>query len=274
MDLLVTNGFIPTAPFLANDIAQLNRLFLNNGQGDFTQSNLQGSSAWGRGMAISDIDLDGDLDYLVVNNNASFFLNAADEVQLFRNESNGAHHWVDFILENEDGTQGGLGAKLFLHQAGKTQYQESLGGQGGHASQSSSTMHFGLGTNNRIDSLIIIWPDGEKQIESDLEINKTHRIKRKRLISSNPTKSPNALSDLKIYPNPFSNSTTISFKLTKPEHVTIEIFNLLGQWVQDYTLGKQKTVNHQINITKPGTYLIKIVTQTTSYNQKMVNTNQ
>ncbi|MEO0338575.1 MAG: FG-GAP-like repeat-containing protein [Bacteroidota bacterium] len=260
LDLLVANGFIPTAPFLANGRTQVNRLFLNDGFAQFTKVDQGNSSAWGRGIAISDIDLDGDLDYLVVNNNVSFFLTAKDKVQLFRNESNNNNHWLGVVLESGIGVANGLGAKLFLYHNGKIQYHEVLAGQGSHASQSSSINHFGLGTDNRIDSLEIIWPDGETQIENDLAINKTHHIKRENLISSNHNRTNNSLIDLNVYPNPFNNSTTISFELSKPENVTIEAFNLLGQRIKYVHLGKQSTVNHLINISNRGSYLIKVRT--------------
>ena len=41
--------------------------------------------------------------------------------------------------------------------------------------------------------------------------------------------SPDAVSDLKIYPNPFNDKTTIAFYKKNDEKVTVEILNLLGQ---------------------------------------------
>ncbi len=55
--------------------------------------------AIGGGAAFFDMDNDGDLDYLVVNNNTPFFLNARDKVQLFRNESNNGKNWLGVVLE-------------------------------------------------------------------------------------------------------------------------------------------------------------------------------
>jgi len=41
-------------------------------------------------------------------------------------------------------------------------------GGSSHASQNSSIIHFGLGKNIKVDSLIVIWPGGKKQYLLDL----------------------------------------------------------------------------------------------------------
>ncbi len=46
-----------------------------------------------------------------------------------------------------------------------------------------------------------------------------------------------------IYPNPFSNSITIEYKLKKPVEVTISIYNHLGQKVKGIT--ERKSVGQQ-----------------------------
>ena len=41
-------------------------------------------------------------------------------------------------------------------------------GGSSHASQNSSIIHFGLGENKKVDSLIVTWPGGKKQYLLDL----------------------------------------------------------------------------------------------------------
>ncbi len=45
-------------------------------------------------------------------------------------------------------------------------------------------------------------------------------------------KAPSAFQLSQNYPNPFNPSTTISFEITEPGHVTLTIFNLLGKEVK------------------------------------------
>jgi hypothetical protein len=49
------------------------------------------------------------------------------------------------------------------------------------------------------------------------------------------------------YPNPFNATTSISYSLSKPEDVVLEIFNLLGQKVIMETLGRQSPGLHRFD---------------------------
>jgi plastocyanin len=48
------------------------------------------------------------------------------------------------------------------------------------------------------------------------------------------------------YPNPFNAQTTIEYSLSQPSHVNIEIYNLLGQKVDDLLEAQQAAGEHQI----------------------------
>jgi hypothetical protein len=47
---------------------------------------------------------------------------------------------------------------------------------GGYLSQSSKTLHFGLGRRNQIDRVVIRWPRGRVQEITLPAINKLHEI--------------------------------------------------------------------------------------------------
>jgi hypothetical protein len=47
-----------------------------------------------------------------------------------------------------------------VHADGRILIRELSGGGGSHGSQSSSRLHFGLGTISEIDSVSVIWPGG------------------------------------------------------------------------------------------------------------------
>ena len=57
---------------------------------------------------------------------------------------------------------------------------------------------------------------------------------------------PSQLELYQNYPNPFNPSTTIEYKLTKKEYVTLQIFNILGQKVEQLIEGEQNSGSHKI----------------------------
>ncbi len=82
----------------------------------------------------------------------------------------------------------------------------------------------------------------------------------------NPDPTPNTY-NLSIYPNPFNQTNEISFNLTVPQNVKIEVFNLKGQKVttltdEDYGFGSHAVVwdgrNQSGKNVANGTYLYKI----------------
>ena len=111
-----------------------------------------------RGLAVSDYDLDGDLDVLMVHLDGG--------VQLLRNDMQQGH-WLELRLRNRlaDGESGdpvlgdGLGATA-VAWAGEIPLRRSVTG-GSYLSQSTRTLHFGLGEATRVERLEVRWPTGE-----------------------------------------------------------------------------------------------------------------
>jgi hypothetical protein len=56
-----------------------------------------------------------------------------------------------------------IGAEVLLEASGLAQRRVVDGGSG-FASQNDRRLHFGLGTREWVDRLVISWPSGEKQI--------------------------------------------------------------------------------------------------------------
>jgi enediyne biosynthesis protein E4 len=135
-------------------------LFRNNG--DLTFSNM--TAQWGihmpsnsNGAAWADMDNDGDLDLVVNNINQPAFIyeNRAD--RMLKN------HYLEIRLEGNGGNTQGIGAKLTLYTGTKLQYLEQEPSQG-YQSSVSPILHFGLGKDNQIDSLRVVWPRGREQL--------------------------------------------------------------------------------------------------------------
>ena len=230
LDLYVVNGYVPAASFIANARENSNKLFENDGKGIFTSVAPETqSSNWGRGLASADIDNDGDIDFLVGNVNKHATSDTIQKVQLFRNDTPTENNWLKIKLEGTKNNRDGLGSRILLKAAGKWSLQEANGGYGTHASQHSSIVHFGLGTAEMVDSLVITWMGGEQQILAQIAANQLINIKEVSLVSAIKEVGPRDISQLTNYPNPFSHSTIIQYHLHQKNNIEISIFDQLGR---------------------------------------------
>ncbi|MAD97584.1 MAG: hypothetical protein CMB99_09695 [Flavobacteriaceae bacterium] len=114
---------------------------------------MEKKSSLSNGAIYVDLDLDGDLD-LVANN-----INATASV--FENTLANKNH-LSVSLSYQKQNQGGIGAKVLVHANGKMQKKEVYPSRG-FLSSMETKVHFGLDSLNSIDSVQVIWPNGNYQ---------------------------------------------------------------------------------------------------------------
>ena len=119
-----------------------------------------------RGASSGDYDNDGDLDVLVTNVNGP--------AVLYRNDS-AAGRWLSLELVAVRNNRDAIGARLQLRCGQQMQTRQRIGG-GSYLSASDARVHFGLGTCSVVDELVIIWPDGQRQVLVDLSANQFLRV--------------------------------------------------------------------------------------------------
>lgn len=111
----------------------------------------------GRGVAVGDYNNDGAVDILVT---------CCGEVPaLLRNDSQTdirKNNWVKIRLVGTETNRDGIGAKVWVRTNKKTQFKEATCG-GSYASGSDSTLHFGIGTQEMIQSIKVKWQSGRNQ---------------------------------------------------------------------------------------------------------------
>jgi hypothetical protein len=139
--------------------AEPNQLFLNAGDGRFTESSgacgdLCARAEVGRGLALGDIDGDGDLDALVSNSDGSF--------QLFRNDAPHTGHWLILRALDPALRRDVYGARIEVRAGGRALLRE-VGVEQGYLSSSDPRAHFGLGSFASIESIRVHWPDGRSE---------------------------------------------------------------------------------------------------------------
>jgi predicted nucleotidyltransferase len=161
-DLFVANGHVypqVDPQEVGTTYAQANQLFENQGQGDFIEvSALAGPGLAevksSRGMAVGDLDDDGDLDLVVVNIDL--------RPSLLRNEGGNRRHWLEVKLGQGGLNPQAIGARVRLLAGGRWHQRELRAGTG-YLSQNDQRLHFGLGEETKVERLLVRWPDGVEE---------------------------------------------------------------------------------------------------------------
>jgi len=116
----------------------------------------------GRGSAYADIDGDGDLDVVLTQ--------VGRRPLVLRNDQDLGHHWLRVTLRDRERRRDAIGARIELVAGGVTQRRQVMPTRG-YQSQSELPVTFGLGTAERVDALVVRWPDGTVQRIDEVTID-------------------------------------------------------------------------------------------------------
>lgn len=169
LDLFLVNGNTLEEPTNRKLLQpQKPRLLWNQGEGGYFDLAAvsgaplrQGLNA--RGLAVADFDNDGDIDFLVTTNRGSALL--------LRNDGGNRNRWLKVRLRGVRSNRQGIGAKLRV-EAGALRFYGEMGAGGSYLSQAFNEAHFGLGSQEKVDRLEILWPSGMRQVLQNLPTNR------------------------------------------------------------------------------------------------------
>ncbi|MDX1939239.1 MAG: FG-GAP-like repeat-containing protein [Saprospiraceae bacterium] len=195
---------------IANDNFLAPAYYQNNGDGTFSLSNVGIASNVGTAcMTSGDFDNDGDLDIHIQG--------TASGRALYENTSlAGNKNWVNIKCTGSTSNRSAIGAKVRLKATinGNVVWQmREISAQNTFQGQNDLRVHFGLGDATIIDSLVIEYLGGAKDVFTNLMINQFYSTTEKKndisIITSNKEIARNTLQGFKIYPNPTSTLLTI-----------------------------------------------------------------
>jgi hypothetical protein len=173
LDLVVANGHIDeTVRNIRGNVgyAQPPHLFVNQGDGQFRDAAVEAGREFaqprvGRGLACADFDRDGDVDLLMTTNNGP--------AVLFRNDQTSGNRFAQFRLRGTVSNRDAIGATVRVFHGGTSQSRLVKGGSS-YLSQSELTLTFGVGRRDRLDRVVVSWPNGRTEEFTNVATGKSY----------------------------------------------------------------------------------------------------
>ena len=121
-------------------------------------------AAVSRAAAVGDADNDGDADVLIVNNGGP--------VHLLLNEVGQRRHWLGLRLVGGEAPRDQLGARAAVLRGGRAPLWRRVAVEGSYNSAHDPRLLFGLGDDDDVDGVRVVWPDGSVEQWDDVAVGR------------------------------------------------------------------------------------------------------
>ena len=173
LDLFIANGKVTPGDDAAFDYREPNQLLRARPSGGYEDVSLLAGAALelletSRGAAFGDLDNDGDIDIVVVNNEGP--------ARLLRNEVGNTASWL--IVDLCGGgvlDRSAIGSRVTVEAGGRSWTRDARPASS-FAVGNDPRVHFGLGDAESVDRLEVRWPGGAVTERTGVEVNRILRL--------------------------------------------------------------------------------------------------
>ncbi len=174
------------------------------------------------GAATGDFNRDGRPDLLLA---------ASGNTRLLLNTTPTDGHHVTLRLQGTTVNPSAVGIRVEIRAGGRTLVRSVSGGDS-FCSQSSPTLHVGLGAATQIDTLRIFWSRDQVEERTALPVDTAFAFVEPARVTAVESAFPGEAFALgAAYPNPTTGPVTLPFTLDRPAFVALTVYDLLGREV-------------------------------------------
>ncbi len=205
-------------------------MYLNNGDMTFTGYDMNFNEG-----AVGDLNHDGFLDIQFGN---IVYMNVPNE-----------NNWITINLEGIQSNYNGIGARVEIYGSWGKQIRDIKSGHG-FSHQSTMNAHFGIGTANSIDKIVVKWPSGVEDTIENPSINTATKVTEGSTLAVNQFTQ----AGFETYPVPAQQVLNIK-ALNSSEIKSAKVFDLNGRLLMQSPMS-----NNSINVEKlsTGAYLLLV----------------
>lgn len=209
-----------------------------------------------------DFDLDGDDDVLIAHGDGDKTLKYT--VNLIENKIGQDNNWIGIKLFSPAGCNlSGIGNRITVYSGGVAQTREIKAGFGHFAGQQPFITNFGLGTNNKVDSVVVRWQTNPSTYTKaiNIPINEISIINKDGLWGSLSVKNK-LQNEFNIFPNPANNYLNIKIANLR-EEATFTIIDISGkkQIIKQIDQNSGHIVQIDVSNLPNGYYILKFESQ-------------
>ncbi|MBT5529422.1 MAG: T9SS type A sorting domain-containing protein [Cytophagia bacterium] len=210
---------------------------------------------------LSGINTGTDLVWLDYDNDGRLDLAGAiaGKFRLFKNNQYNSRRWIELDLKSKTANKYSIGARASVYVDGKILTQEVCAGRG-QKMQKPYRLHFGLGYNPTIDSIMVTWPTQPpiKERFDNLNVNEIYTLTQGGQVFNSIENLTKDQTEIRVYPNPASSKLYVSGQDIK----RIRIMSTIGQMLLNISVNNINPVQIDLSAFKNGMYALEIETET------------